>query len=77
MSRRSLRTDPVQRAEADHQGGYVSEKDFLDLWAPAPVTLGRSAAPFLAYRDAQRPKPVWPYYRRLTQKAEEQLRRVE
>ncbi|MET8901659.1 hypothetical protein [Streptomyces sp. NPDC004538] len=56
---------------------YVSEKDFLDLWAPALVTLGRSAAPFLAYRDAQRPKPVWPYYRRLTRKAEEQLRRGE
>ncbi|WP_399895157.1 hypothetical protein ACGH7X_38750 [Streptomyces sp. BBFR51] len=53
---------------------YVNEKDFLDLWAPALVTLQRSATPFLAHRDAQRPKPVWPYYRRLTQRAEEHLR---
>ncbi|MEW2447051.1 hypothetical protein AB0896_05745 [Streptomyces parvulus] len=28
---------------------YVGEKDFLDLWAPALVTLGRSAA-----------RPFWP-----------------
>lgn len=53
---------------------YVSEKDFLDLWAPALVTLKRSAAPFLAHRDAQRPKPVWPHYRRLVEHAEEHLR---
>ncbi|GAA2521518.1 hypothetical protein GCM10010423_12800 [Streptomyces levis] len=52
---------------------YVSEKDFLDLWAPALVTLKPSAAPFLAHRDAQRPKPVWPYYRRLTERAEDYL----
>ncbi|GAA5207330.1 hypothetical protein [Streptomyces thinghirensis] len=53
---------------------YVSERDFLDLWAPALVTLKQSAVPFLAYRDAQRPKPVWPYYRRLAERAEEHLR---
>ncbi|MEU9521763.1 hypothetical protein [Streptomyces sp. NPDC048224] len=53
---------------------YISEKDFLDLWAPALVTLGRAAGPFLAFRDAQRPTPVWPYYRRLTEKAEQRLR---
>lgn len=53
---------------------YVNEKDFLDLWAPALVTLKRSAAPFLAHRDAQRPKPVWPHYRRLVEHAEKHLR---
>ncbi|MCX4231731.1 hypothetical protein [Streptomyces ortus] len=55
---------------------YVREKDFLELWAPALVTLKRSAAPFLAHRDAQRPGavPVWPYYRRLTERSEEYLR---
>lgn len=55
---------------------YVREKDFLELWAPALVTLKRSAAPFLAHRDAQRPGavPVWPYYRRLTEQSEKYLR---
>lgn len=57
--------------------GYVSEKDFLDLWAPALVRLKRSAVPFLAYRDSQRPSatPVWPYYRRLAERSEEYLRK--
>ncbi|WP_405617730.1 hypothetical protein OG292_27200 [Streptomyces sp. NBC_01511] len=56
---------------------YVNEEDFLDLWAPALVTLKRAAGPFLAHRDSHTPSatPVWPHYRRLAERAEEHLRR--
>ncbi|MFJ4714474.1 hypothetical protein [Streptomyces sp. NPDC088785] len=55
---------------------YVREKDFLELWAASLVTLQRSAGPFLAYRDAQRPRafPVWPHFRRLAERSEAYLR---
>ncbi|MEU6841544.1 hypothetical protein ABZ930_06670 [Streptomyces sp. NPDC046716] len=55
---------------------YVREKDFLELWAPTLAALKRSAGPFVAHRDAQRPRafPSWPHYRRLTDRCEEYVR---
>lgn len=56
--------------------GYVNEKDFLDLWSPSLAKLKYKAAPFLAHRDAERSAglPAWPYYRKLVDKAEMNLR---
>ncbi|WP_405804060.1 hypothetical protein [Streptomyces sp. NBC_01187] len=56
--------------------GYVNEQDILDLWAPSLVKLKHKATPFLEQRDSERPGgiPVWPYYRKLVDRAEEDLR---
>ncbi|MFF2124511.1 hypothetical protein ACFVW1_03755 [Streptomyces olivochromogenes] len=53
---------------------YVSEQDFLDLWAPALGRLKYAAAPFIEHRDRMFPGfPVWPHYRRLASQAESRL----
>jgi hypothetical protein len=56
--------------------GYVNEQDILDLWAPSLAKLKHKAVPFLDQRDLERPGgiPVWPYYRNLVDRAEEDLR---
>jgi hypothetical protein len=55
--------------------GYINEEDFLDLWSPSLAKLKQKARPFLDHRDAERPTdlPVWPYYRKLVDKAEAKL----
>ncbi|MDX3522405.1 hypothetical protein [Streptomyces scabiei] len=55
--------------------GYINEDDFLDLWSPSLAKLKQKALPFLEHRDAERPSdlPAWPYYRKLVDKAEDNL----
>ncbi|MEU6090950.1 hypothetical protein ABZ865_30025 [Streptomyces sp. NPDC047085] len=53
---------------------YVSERDFLDLWAPTLGRLKYAAASFIDHRDRMFPGiPVWPHYRRLVNQAELRL----
>lgn len=55
--------------------GYVSRKEFIELWAPPLARMKYAAEAFLAHRDSFWPgTPAWPYFRRLANDAETYLK---
>jgi hypothetical protein len=55
--------------------GYVRKDDVLRLWAEPAYRAWKAAQPFLDFRAQQGGSRPWPYFARLAQDSEAELRR--